>query len=351
MPVSTVENGSMPGLRPRPLALALLAALALTPTARGDVLFEVVDLGPGAGGVAVNDLGQVLLNEGGSAVLWENGARTTLFAGTASGLNNAGDVVGRSTSGRATLVRGGSVIDLGPGSAVAINDLGEVLINDGGAVELWVDGSRTPVPALDGLQIRAMNDARQVVGNTPDAWPFYFDGTSVETILTGEGYAADINAAGAFIYTLRFPEANEMYLRENGVDTPIAVLAPFDDATQALGLNDANQVVGVSDGRGFLWEGGVTRDLNALLAPSAAGVWGIGVARSINNLGEILVSGARLGQPGARTLLLRPVLTPVIVPEPSSLALGALGAGLAAAVMRRRGGQASSCSRSRARTL
>lgn len=65
---------------------------------------------------------------------------------------------------------------------------------------------------------------------------------------------------------------------------------PGDVTSEAHGINDRGQVVGVScdaagNCRAFLWEDGVMKDLNTLVAPGYPGV--LTTAQDINNRGEI----------------------------------------------------------------
>jgi probable HAF family extracellular repeat protein len=64
---------------------------------------------------------------------------------------------------------------------------------------------------------------------------------------------------------------------------------PGDVSSQALGINERGQVVGLSSGAGgvhaFLWENGVMKDLNTLIAPGYAGR--LEIAGDINDIGEI----------------------------------------------------------------
>ena len=73
-----------------------------------------------------------------------------------------------------------------------------------------------------------------------------------------------------------------------GPPVDLGVLYPGDTMSQALGINDRGQVVGLSCGssgcRGFLWQDGAMIDLNRV-APGFAGV--IEDAQDINDLGQI----------------------------------------------------------------
>jgi probable HAF family extracellular repeat protein len=67
---------------------------------------------------------------------------------------------------------------------------------------------------------------------------------------------------------------------------------PGDAISEALGINDQGQVVGVSYGAGFtnprafLWQDGVMTDLNTLI-PSGSSLY-LQAAQEINDLGEIV---------------------------------------------------------------
>jgi probable HAF family extracellular repeat protein len=66
---------------------------------------------------------------------------------------------------------------------------------------------------------------------------------------------------------------------------------PGDAISEALGINDQGQVVGVSYGAGFtnprafIWQNGVMADLNTLI-PSGSSL-SLQAAQEINDLGEI----------------------------------------------------------------
>lgn len=316
--------------------LLMICAIAFGPRARGDAIYEVVDLGTGSP-VALNDAGQVVLNDAGRVILWQSGVRQELYAGSAVALNNRGDVAGRSAGGHAVLFRSGAAIDLGIGAARALNDLGVVLVDDGDTIFAWDDGATTEIPALEGTIIRAMNNAGWVVGAAGTALgrPFVFDGTRLRTI-RAEGFASDINAAGAFVYTAYTDDGSLLYLRDGTTTTPLGALDPFDQSGQANALNDSNMVVGSSGGRGFLWQAGVMSDLNDLLLPNFQSEWTILSGIDINANGDILAVGYAAGSRTPRALLLRQRLAPVTVPEPSSAVLALVGLGLTAVVARRR---------------
>jgi len=89
----------------------------------------------------------------------------------------------------------------------------------------------------------------------------------------------------------------------------------------ALGINNSGQVVGYSNGRPFLYNGGVMTNLNDLIDQASG--WTLNEANAINDSGQIVGIGMDMN----RALLLTPT------PEPTTLGLLALGGLL---VLRRR---------------
>lgn len=95
-------------------------------------------------------------------------------------INGSGDVVG-SGSGEGghshglLWSRGGTVRDLGPGTAVAINEAGEIvgdaLWSDGGDAFFWRQGSRTILPSLGSHRtvVVDLNDSSMVTGSSRTA--------------------------------------------------------------------------------------------------------------------------------------------------------------------------------------
>ncbi len=187
---------------------------------------------------AINDAGQVAGRSSNSqtadvATLW-SGSSTTYLAPasgmTASfgyGINNSGEVVGWSGDSigsccadnlQATLWSNGTVTDLGPGVAQAINNSGTVVgITDSGATE-WEGSSVIDLePLIPGSNQSngafAINDEGQVVGqsNSEDQYgshaTIWNDGviTDLNTVLSSSGrgwllqYATGINDIGQIV--------------------------------------------------------------------------------------------------------------------------------------------------------
>ncbi len=162
----------------------------------------------------------------------------------ASGINDAGWIVGDSTTTRnlavhAALFKDGAVIDLGT-----------------------LGGARS--------QARSINSARQVVG--------------VADTASGAPHAClwTLSATGAVISR-----------------TDLGVLA--DNNSAARCVNAFGAVVGTSDARAMLWKDGVGKDLNTMVAPAEG--WRLEVAEAIDDAGRIVGAGSLHGFPRAFMLL------------------------------------------------
>jgi probable HAF family extracellular repeat protein len=87
---------------------------------------------------------------------------------------------------------------------------------------------------------------------------------------------------------------------------------PGDAISQALGINNLRQVVGLSCNasgacRAFLWQGGVMTDLNTLVAPGYSGV--LTDAQDINDRGEITGQASVASTGAVPAFLAVPVVT------------------------------------------
>src|SRR5215470_4782842 len=231
---------------------------------------------------------------------YANGAMTALppFPGGlnsyATAVNNRGQIVGWAENGvvdptcdnalqtlqfRAAMwAPDGTMTELPPlpgdstTAATAINDLGQVIGISGacgiavGGVSaahsvIWQNGVPTEIPNLGGHAWNtptAINNAGTVVGFSLPAGQ---DGT---------------RNFEAFLWT------------QAGGLVRIGKL-PGDIRSEALGVNENNQVVGLSRGgpngrRGFLWQNGITTDLNTMTVPGSPYVL---FANDINDRGEI----------------------------------------------------------------
>lgn len=140
-------------------------------------LTQLAGLGGDSFANAINDNGLVIgtaetASYATYAVTWTNGKLTKLPGLSSSGsgdptlVNDAGQVAGLSVnaagSDEAVLWTNGKVIDLGVGEPVALNNLGQVLVEDQAGAFLWQNGKETVLP--NGVQANALNNAGQVVG-------------------------------------------------------------------------------------------------------------------------------------------------------------------------------------------
>jgi probable HAF family extracellular repeat protein len=235
--------------------------------------------------------------------LWQDGAMTALPTlggnnGFATGVNNRGQIVGwaENATHDATCVspqvlqfeavvwgpRKGQMRELPPlaadqdGAATAINDKSQVVGISGicqnavGALSakhalLWENGIPTAIGNLGGAGWNTpmdINNRGQVVGFSD---------------LPGDENAANPNFH-AFLWT-----------KEGGIQDLKTL--PRDAISEALGINERGQVVGLSftagfaSSRAFIWQDGAMRDLNTLVPPSP---WVLIDAQDINNRGEIV---------------------------------------------------------------
>lgn len=290
------------------------------------------------------------------AFLWEDGTMTdlgTLPGGVASDaidVNEARQVVGTTIMAtgeeHAYVWDDGVMTDLGTlggadAEAIRINNAGQVVdlsttapgqvIGEAGThAFLWDDGTMTDLGTLGGDFSRAngINDAGQIVGAADtvagETHPFLWEnGTMTDLGLLAEfagGRAIRINerrlVVGWTQDAIDAPEAGtgpvvRGFVYADGAMTDVGTLGEFD--SRAPGVNDAGQVVGASTtapgqelrGPGthaFLWEDGAMTDLNALIPAETGGE--LRGTNSINNLGQIVVTGTLDGAP--RACLLTP---------------------------------------------
>lgn len=266
------------------------------------------------------------------AVLWDYGPQglITKDLGTlggaeskARGVNAGGKVVGEAQDAngnwRGTLFWWDEVNDLVirknlgtlPGgdrsTAAAINNAGKIVGNSTNAqgnkqatVFWWEEAddlvickSLGTLPGGDASDAKAVNNANKAVGKS-----------------TTSNRKGDLDEHATLWYFDN--DGNVLDLLDLGVLGNGAV-------SEALGINDLDQAVGTSliDEAGyhaFIWEAGVMTDLNDWVEPGSP--WVLESAVAISNLGHIVGMGTYNGQP-------EPFL---VIPEPSTLGLLALGA-------------------------
>ncbi|MBI4636298.1 MAG: hypothetical protein HY727_08110 [Candidatus Rokubacteria bacterium] len=281
-------------------ALLLASALALTAARPQDAQaqsYSVTQLPGYTHGVyweSLNVYGQVVGTAEGGAVLWQSGFLTRLGSPGGQGwswgydISDWGQVVGYAAmvlgQEHAYLWQNGGAIDLGTlgGSfsyAFGINNLDSLIAGYSETGEgvihafLWQYGVMTDLGTLGGnfSYAYAVNDVGQVVGQAETAsgelhvvvWQ---NGIVIADL--GPGLALHINNAGQVI--VRTQDGRGV-LWQNGVSTDLGYTTP-------LAINNLGQIVGLSGSRGFIWQNGVMTDLGPV------------VPIDINDVGQILTN-------------------------------------------------------------
>ena len=200
---------------------------------------------------------------------------TSLGAGTAYGINLAGQVVGKNGNNHAFLYSSGTMKDLGTLSGYATS-------------------------AAQGI-----NAGGQVVGyattSTGGTQAFLYTGGSMTGLGAPTGdtnsTAVAINSAGQIVgYARPSNGFSHAFLYSGGTMTDLGTLSG-DTISEALGVNELGQVVGYSGGRAFLDSGGTMTDLNSLVDPNLQGTlqdWTLQEALGINQHQQIVALGTSL---------------------------------------------------------
>jgi len=314
------------------------------------VVYSVVDLGTLGGSssmaTAINNagfiVGQADTSSGASHPFLYNPATASMqdlgtlggATGSATCINAAGQVVGWATAGnnipRPFLWTSNGMADLTPASAVGgqangINDSGAIAMTltlTDGSNNAYVDaaGQYTNLNSFMGSTSslgQAINASGQVAGNVSSATlPFgWFLGNSDSASVLGAPTGSDgalsfnvtsINDGGQIVgYRVdRSPDPTEPnlpsgWLYAGGQFSASAMQQPqcIDNAGDIVG---ASFVIGGADeldAHAFVTIGGVTQDLNNLIAAGSGTGWVLSQANSINSAGQIvgwgLLNGAQ----------------------------------------------------------
>jgi len=257
----------------------LTAGLALETKANAAPIFNVTDVGP-VYASGLNNAGQVVGNALGSAsgappmgggFLYDgygpNAGTIYAFANPfqPTGINDSGLMIGSASNGDGAFAygtAGGTVTTIqndNPylGAVTTINNQGQVLLNEWGPVGL----SHTIIQKPDGSSVE--------IGHLPGQPQIY--GTAINNSGQVAGYTGEYSiTSGAFLYS-------------QGVLHSLGTL-PGDTTSMAFALNSAGQVVGVSQGpsgsHAFLYGNGTMQNLGTLGGSYSA-------AQGINASGEI----------------------------------------------------------------
>ena len=281
--------------------------------------YEIVDLGAGNLGQAINERGLVAGSSSGSTGFVYSGGALTPIAMAGFGINDHGAIAGVRFDQfeRATLLSHGSFEDLAPlpgsvvGSGVAndVNELGQAVGQTpadaaSGFAVLWDHGTVRDLGALGAPSSAvAINDKGQIVGSSArpgftHTRAFLWENGATHDLgtLGGAGaQALDINDHGEIVGLAQTAAGiAHPFVYRNGEMVDLGV-PPGSSQGVAWAVNDEGDVVGQStlpsDGRAFVYRDGEMADLNDLI-PQRLG-WLLAQATDINDKGEIVGWGWR----------------------------------------------------------
>ena len=267
------------------------------------------------------------------AFLYTRGKFTDLGAGAAIDINASKEVIVISASGVPFLYKNGKVTTL-PAGAYAINDSGQILIQDVGAVEIREhNGAIISHPIGNAAALftaQAINNLGQVIGrefvpaDLPPNEDFFNEvlmvqpGGSYRVIATnlqdnycfpramnnlGQGVGYDLNLYFDTLYQdVLYNNGDAMLYNPNGTSVVLGNLFPGTTSegrtsgSNANAINSFGVIVGScqsvfdqTDVRGFVYFNGTMYDLNTLVNSSGA-AFKITSANGINDAGQILAS-------------------------------------------------------------
>lgn len=281
-----------------PLTFVLYAALAVSAATAATTAYKVERLlyqsstGPSSVAKAINANGEavgVISNSGEDIpTLWDVSGRSTdmtvpgapFFTELGGGINRAGDVP-LNHGGRAYVWNAGVLREIADGKAFAINDARQLIGLFESQLALYTNGVLTPLPAPGDVLVYDLNNRAEAVGyaffsgSPTRRAALWRDGGIIDLgTLPGDAssYATAINDLGQVVGCSVNADnsISRGFLWENGVmtalDAPGKSICPND-------INNAGQIVGTfrTDvyGRAFVMSAGVFTDLTAVLGTDA----------------------------------------------------------------------------------
>jgi probable HAF family extracellular repeat protein len=327
------------------IILAIIGIVRSAGTVHATVQYTLTNLGQGAAD-GINDNGQVVGVSGADAFIYSSGTMTYFRIGGSTrawAINSAGVVAGTypvNENLNSGFIRqpNGSLSSIPLADAYAINDAGTVAGDhvDGSVLDAatYSGGTVTDLGTLGGNYSVAwgisstglvVGQARDSAGN--DHAVYWANGVITTLSSNPDTVAWAVNSSGKIVGTdlYKIIDGGGIYHAvdwQNGSRTDLTPgEVPADAAAEAV--NSVGTIVGY-DGFATIWQNGVEQNLNNLIAPGAG--FTLYDALGINDSGQIVGDGM-----SASDVEYAYLLTPISVPEPTSvllLAIGCAGLGL-----------------------